>query len=84
VQGVLVNRQAHADGGAVAVEFADEHVGGGLVGSIVDCDGGALGSEPPHDRGAESAATSGDDRTRLPGRLDVVVIVLTISLCCLL
>jgi hypothetical protein len=47
--------------GAPAVaEFADERVGGCPIGSIVDRDRGSLGGQPPHDRGADSAAASGD------------------------
>ena len=38
---------------------ADERIGG-PVGSIVDRDCGSLGGEPPRDRGADSAAASGD------------------------
>jgi len=43
-------------GPPVFAEFADERVGGGPIGSIVDRDGGSLGGEAPRDRGADSAA----------------------------
>ena len=46
-------------GTPVVAEFADERIGG-PVGSIVDRDCGSLGGEPPRDRGADSAAASGD------------------------
>jgi hypothetical protein len=49
-----------ADAAPVVAELADERIGAGLVGSIVDRDCGSLGGEPPHDRGADSAAASGD------------------------
>lgn len=41
-------------------EFADERIGGGPIGAIVDRDCGSLGGEPSHDRGADSAAAAGD------------------------
>jgi hypothetical protein len=41
-------------------QFADECVGGSSIGSIVHRDGGPLGGQAPHDRGADPAATSGD------------------------
>jgi hypothetical protein len=44
----------------VVAEFADERIGGGPIGAIVDRDCGSLGGEPPHDRGADSAAAAGD------------------------
>jgi hypothetical protein len=41
-------------------EFADDRIGGGPIGAIVDRDCGSLGGEPSHDRGADSAAAAGD------------------------
>jgi hypothetical protein len=47
---------ATENGNLQVAEFADERVGGGAIGSVVDRDGGSLGGEAPHDRGADSAA----------------------------
>jgi len=78
IQGVLIDRQAHADRGAehdtaavghrVDRRLGDEQLSGhvGLKEAIeVGLGDGfqrspRLGGEPPHDRGADSAAPSGD------------------------
>jgi hypothetical protein len=54
-----IGREGRRDTPAVA-QFADERLRRLLIGSIVDRDRGPLVGEPPHDRGADSAAASRD------------------------
>jgi hypothetical protein len=47
-------------GPPVVAQFADERLGTGPIGVIVDRDRGPLRGKPPYDRGADSAAAAGD------------------------